>query len=922
MSIDKFITALLPADGNYCVVGIKSNCATVQRFVKTIQALEEEATKLYDEDYNVYFACAKYASPTNRKAKNVHSVQSYWLDVDCYDDKPYADQKEAIVALKKFCETCKLPKPTIVDSGRGIHVYWGLDAPVEPSEWKATADKLKAACHEHDFKADPARTADIASILRLPNTLNYKTNPPTAVTLLTIGKPTTQAYMAQCLGVVSQPRAEYDNGGINELTKSLMGNKKSKFSNIIGKGCEQIDFAYKNQEQVKEPLWRAVLSIAKHCVDAPTAIHEVSRHHPNYDPIQTEDKASKTLGPYKCDWFEKNDPSKCANCEHKGKIGSPIVLGRFTEEADTTDKYDIPKLPFPYFLGNNGAIYRKSVEEDADATLIYEHCLYVVKRMRDPQNGEVVWLRLHTPKDGVREFALSATDLLTTDRLRERLAWYGVMALKKQMDSIMQYIVYFVKELQCRTGAELMRNQFGWTDRHQSFIVGDVEILANSEKYSPPSSLTKDYCSAFGSKGTLEEWKKIINVYNQPGFEPHAFAFFTAFGAPLIKHINLSGAIINLVNDESGTGKTTSLKCMHSVYGHPEEMMLMSRDTANTRYHRLGVMNNLPLGCDEITKMSGDEFSDFAYAVSQGRGRGRMKMNVNEERMNFAKWATIMVCSSNASVVDKLKTLGTSDGELMRVLEFTVPSTKLLSKEKADTIYSSLYSNYGMAGKIYLQDLVANLEERIKAVSEVRRLLDRRANFSNRERYWSGMVACNIAGALVARSLGLHDIDVRRVFDWLILEIRAMRMDSAIPLTNSSQIIADFWNRYRKNTLIINGELDRRSNVEALPILEPFGELVVRYEPDTKLLFIDCSYLRKYCQEYRINIRSLIRNLTKEKVYVETVNKRMSKGTKLGNIPAQAAYVLDCNEGTFIDTDALISDVKEETANEPCKSTA
>ena len=52
---------------------------------------------------------------------------------------------------------------------------------------------------------------------------------------------------------------------------------------------------------------------------------------------------------------------------------------------------------------------------------------------------------------------------------------------------------------------------------------------------------------------------------------------------------------------------------------------------------------------------------------------------------------------------------------------------------------------------------------------------------------------------------------------------------------------------------------------------------------DTKLLFIDCSYLRKYCQEYRINIRSLIRNLTKEKVYVETVNKLQTQGTRTVN---------------------------------------
>jgi hypothetical protein len=96
-------------------------------------------------------------------------------------------------------------------------------------------------------------------------------------------------------------------------------------------------------------------------------------------------------------------------------------------------------------------------------------------------------------------------------------------------------------------------------------------------------------------------------------------------------------------------------------------------------------MNNLGLGCDEITKMNADDFSDFAYAVSQGRGRGRMEASRNAERLNFAKWQTILLCSSNASVVDKLKSLkSTPDGELMRVIEYMIPETKLLTKQEAD----------------------------------------------------------------------------------------------------------------------------------------------------------------------------------------------------------------------------------------------
>jgi hypothetical protein len=58
-----------------------------------------------------------------------------------------------------------------------------------------------------------------------------------------------------------------------------------------------------------------------------------------------------------------------------------------------------------------------------------------------------------------------------------------------------------------------------------------------------------------------------------------------------------------------------------------------------------------------------------------------MKSNENAERLNKAKWQTILLCSSNASVVDKLKTLkSTPDGELMRVIEYEVPETQTAVK--------------------------------------------------------------------------------------------------------------------------------------------------------------------------------------------------------------------------------------------------
>jgi len=936
MARTDLLSAVLSKDGWYCVVGLKKTGMPKQVFVQTLEEVDREIDELLAKNYDVYFACSKYEVNSTRTAGNVKNIKSFWLDIDCGEGKPYESQGDGVTALKHFCADLGLPKPTLVNSGRGVHVYWALEEAITRQQWKPVADRLKAICYERGLHADPARTSDVASILRIPDTFNTKGDPPLDVVLMCLGTETNYEEFKSIVGVL-ETAPEYAHTQINELTRSLMGNKQSRFSTIMMKverdgACPQLATAIAEQETLEEPRWRAALSVAAHCVDMEEAIHAISSKHPEYSARATAEKAEKIKGPYTCDAFSKINPGGCDGCPNKGRITSPIVLGQEIVAATPEDnvvqvtaadaikpvQYTVPEYPFPYFRGRTGGVYRKADgEDDAEAVLIYEHDLYVVKRMKDPQHGEVIWMRLHTPKDGVREFALPAVDLLTTEKLREKLAWFGVIAMKKQMDAIMAYIVKFTKELQCREGADIMRTQFGWTENNRSFVVGDTEICADGDRYSPPSSYTAPLSDYFIPVGSLDEWKKVVNVYGMPGLEPMAFGFFTGFGAPLLKHLNLKGALVNMINNQSGTGKTTAIKAMHSIYSHPEEIMLIQRDTMNVKLHRLGVMNNLALGCDELTKMTPDDFSDLSYAASQGRGRGRMKSSENAERNNFARWETILLCSSNASAVDKLKSLkATADGELMRLIEYCIPETNVLTKEEADELFPKLYTNYGHAGRIYIRDLVCNLEERIREVKDIQLLIDRKIGFTNRERFWSGVAACNIAGAMFARRLGLIDIDVGMVFKWLVKEFTQMRQEIRPPASSFASVIGEYWNEQRQNTLVVNDDVDKRTGVELLPILEPRGELTVRMEPDTQKLFLVAKKFREYCSKNQITLKDVLNSLAAEGVYVGAVKKRMSKGTKLSSTPPVDTYVFDCSRGDFLDPDTYISVAKAKTVED------
>jgi hypothetical protein len=930
MPTTDLLQAVLPSEGWYCIVGLKKDTRPEQTFHETLDSAAQEVDRLVNLKYETYFGCSKFEDNKSRTQVNAKYMKAFWLDIDCGPSKDYPDQAAGLQALQQFCKSANLPKPTIVNSGRGLHVYWRLAKTISPSDWKAVANRIKYLCEEYEFNVDPSRTSDSASILRVPETFNFKDDPPNPVSIMYLSPEVEYEDIKNRLGVlVAPPEFDLPKQQLNELTKALANNEEKWFKIIIaktikGEGCAQLAKIATEQDTIKYDLWRAGLSVAWACEDRDEAIHKISEGHPEYNAAETVRKAMDTGGPQRCSTFEKYNPGGCDGCQHKGKIAGPIQLGKKIVRAKAEDnvvevpqeleelpptKITIPDYPFPYFRGKNGGIYRSNGDGE-DPDMVYPHDLYIVKRMHDPHRGEVAWIRLHLPRDGIREFALPVTELMSKEKIKERLGWYGVVGGVKQMDAISQFMIKFVTELQFKTELEVMRMQYGWTDKDKKFIVGDQEITAEGIRYSPPSAATSVLSEHMQPVGTLEEWQEVANVYNREGFEPHAFGFFTAFGSPLLKHLNLKGAVINLINNQSGTGKTTIAQVMHSVYGHPDEQMLIWRDTMNMKLNRMGIMNHLPISCDEVTKMEANDFSDFLYAVSQGRARGRLKAQVNEERINNSKWALLCICTSNASFYDKLGAMtATPDGELMRLIEYQIPETSLITKAEADELFPKMFTNYGHAGRPYLQWLVGNLEEAVDMVKQVQLVIDKKIKFSGRERFWSGVAACNIAGAMIAKRLGLIDIDVKRVFNWMIKEFSQMRHEIKPPATNQASVIGEFLNEHRGSVLVINDAADNRTGMHQLPVVEPKYDLLVRIEPDTKKLFISAKHLRKFCTDNRITLKDALKALETEGIYEKTVKKRMAKGTKIEGLPTDA-FMFDCSKGDFINTDDYVEALK------------
>ena len=772
---------------------------------------------------------------------------------------------------------------------------------------------------------------EVARILRVPGTMNFKDEPPKPVEVLRTGVPTSFDEIKETLGVkYVAPKPEWQPSA---LGKAMRDSIQYNFSKIMrmsmkGEGCAQLKYSYENRSTLDYYEWFHALSVAAMCNDAHKAVHTLSEGYPDYDPASLESKVATIKAATSCAKFEAKNPTLCQGCKWKGKIMGPKTLGKVvpeaasnevevlfeTEEGPKTETVLIPEYPFPYYRGEGGGVWRRAPKgaEEAEPTLVYPHDFYVLKRMRDLKLGEVIVFRRHLPQDGVEDFMIPLNEVTAKDSLRKGLSTNSIVCGAKAFDMLADYVIKSVMQLQEHRKMEIMRNQFGWADNDSKFIIGDQEIGVDGVLYSPPSSTTAALAKHMGPVGSLDKWKEVWALYGRPGMEAHAFGALSAFGAPLLRFLKQTGAAINLISPESGTGKTTIMRMAMSVYGHPTELIAKKSDTLNAKMQWLAIMRNLPFCVDEITNMGADEFSDLVYGISQGKGKERMTAGGNELRINETTWQTIALCTSNSSFYEKLsERKNTPDGEMMRLIEYRVGNTTAISTEEGKEMFDKqLMDNYGHAGPIFIKYILQNLEEVNNACISLQARLDRELQLTQKERFWSSGVASNLTAGFIVKMLGLIDWDMNRIYQWACDMVLSLREEVEPPATNATQIIGDFVNRYMQNVLVVEDQVDKRSNMQKLPVMEPKGELFIRYEPDTKLLFITAKKFREYCVAYQINYKETLARLKQEGIFLKGDTKRMSKGMKLNTTGVQALF-FDTSAPNFLSMDDMLPEVKE-----------
>lgn len=918
MNMLEFLQQVLPDEGFYVTTVINPD-GRRQGFFKSVEELAKVCERLDKTNNNTYFAISAFKQKGNRKQDNVRATKVVAIDIDCGGNKPYPSWKEGLVELGKFISELKLPKPMIVHSGNGLHVYWILDEELPPEQWKPLAEAMKQAAIQKEFKIDAGLTANSALVLRPVGTHNPKNG--NEVKVLVESEPTSVETLTKCLSYYYYPAAANES---QTQDNSLLDNLATKneyqpaVGSIVAKKCKQIEWAIDNQDKVDEPLWYGLIGVAAFCQDPETTAIEWSKGHSGYSEGSTLQKLNQwkesASGPTTCSKFESSRPTGCKGCKYRGKIGSPARLGVQYQESpiinEAPDKVanSVP-MPKPFKRTKDGI---KVTIDDTDID-ICKFDIYPVGYGFDESLGyETVRFHWNRPHMGWQELCLRQAHL--TDGNREfptAIADQGIVLYNKKQTEYFQLMLRtYMEELkQIRTMTNLYATM-GWKEDNTSFLLGNTLIKRKpdgsviEENISLASVIQRQGGDLYSTKGSLEQWVNLTSIMEKAHLKSHMFALGVGFSAPLYNFTGLKGLTISLYGPTGG-GKTLAQYWAQSIYGDPEKLHFAAKYTQMALFSRLGTYGNLPLTIDEVTMMSDKEVGDFCYWVSQGRDKARL--NRNAEERDAKKWATPVLVSTNKSLQSKLIASGLdTDAQMARLLELTVPQADVFirNSDVGKKIYQAIHTNYGYAGKQFVKNLVEMGQEGIQsAIAEASDNFNKkyRCSFGGQERYWEQSIILADLSMSLAKDWGLIEYDYEQSTEWVLAQIGAIRRSVQENQVDAFDLVAEYMADAADTSVTIMHTTGQKAQPDFSRI--PRGDIRIRLDVfrrsaadafDKGTMMIDRTHFRKWLSMRGADYKTFKQELIAENAIATPKSEKASLG-KDTPVKLAQTYVIGFN---------------------------
>lgn len=835
MDTTAFFRAVLPPEGIYVSAKLvkkrDGNSVLLHDYHDSIEALAAKIEAGKNTAANLYYSVstvrevkAGKTGKGTRTQENTAETKIFFFDLDCGVDKngkarPYPSWKDALKAIHQFVNQTGLPKPMVVHSGGGIHVYWRLEEALPPDRWQPIALALKETARNHGLDMDWSVPGDSARLLRPVGALNRNKGDKEVRCLIEAPEVPVEAIEA-CLDAApaATPLAvpAHLKGrvgfGKSALAEAIDVDREYPLGHpgIIASKCQQIAWAIDNPDEVSEPFWYSMMGVAAHCLSAEETAIEWSRGHPGFNERQTLRKLAQwkenTTGPATCARFEDENEDGCKDCPFRGKITTPVQLGAQAEAVEidetVTDKvaHEV-EMPKGFKRTATGI---KQVVDGTDVDLC-PFDIYPVGYGKDEALGyETVRFKWNRKHVGWCDLTLRQA-YLAANNVRDfttAIADQGIVLRTKKQTETFQFMLraYMDKLREKRAMTNLYENM-GWKEKHTMFVLGnqlmrlDENGQVEVEEINLSSSAQRLGGELYYTKGSEETWIKFTRSLEQAKLYPQIFTLGFCTANILIAYTGLNGLVVNLVGP-SGTGKTLSQYIGQSVWGDPLQLHFAAKFTPNSLYNRLGFYCHLPMTIDEATVLSDREVGEFLYMITQGQDKTRLNRAAVERTAK--KWSTGAVTSSNLSMTMMLEAgSSATDAQLMRLLEIRVPKNRVFDEgsEVGRKIHQLVANNFGHLGPKFAAHILSLGEETVRKMiadhmDTFRDKYD--ARFSGEERYWEmalvltdlALTICYEQGWVACRP----DDAIRFVLD----QIEAMRSTNAENKIDSFDLLSAY----------------------------------------------------------------------------------------------------------------------------------
>lgn len=938
----EFLKRVLPLEGYKCATIFQENGPHFNKFAATFEELEQLLLLTDARGDTVYHACASFKLPEHdpkgtprnqrvlgRTHGNALGAKSFWLDIDAGEGKPYADASAAAEAVAAFCGRLNLPPPIYVGSGTGLHIYWPLAQTLDPATWQTFAEGLKACCIAQQLHADGVRTADISSILRTPGTHHRKNGnrvvtagplvdaqPLGAFEIFRQQSPSLSLLQRQEISKASPrlPRASLVAAALN-----IYGDEE-KSAVPITQQCRQMAEIAAAPGKANEPRWYAALGVLAFCNDGLATAKSWANpawHHVIEEKIERQ----KDFGPATCAKFYDVNPQGCAGCPFAGKITSPIQLGRTTpannqEQISGGTFFTQATAPAPgaqvtpgFFapLGTPGPTLPEGFQWRGDSLycmleakngaplfqLISQCRLYLHGVQTSETQGDrfSLMFKLKLPNELEKEIVIRAKDFFGQAGIS---AMADCGAVIHQSDLFRDYVRKAIDMWHKEHRLEKRYDQFGWKDDENAFLYGK-NLYTATDKIQIIGSREVEQRSQWlrpRQGGSLEKWSEAANALFAEGCEPQSFALLGSFAAPIMRFhaSDEGGAIISLNSTKSGSGKTTALAAVASVWGLNKGLSLTNIDTKVSKGLTLAALGNLPVVYDELTDKDPTKIREFVLVFTSGRDKMRGTQE-GEIKHTEASWQTLLISGSNRSLVDFLTTRG-ADALAFRVMEFKTSLPQGLHK-RGDSLRKELEANAGYAGDIYLRSLLQpEVLKWVKAaVPAYTKQIWERTGLQSEHRFWVRTLASVAVAGAIVNKLGILSFSPQRILDWAIAEMTVRKDDAVIVSEENTALnaLGEFLNDHIADMLIMPGPYQPRK--AALPVMKNLRRLIIRYEMEGGRLLITESAFREWLIKNEFSPREVIGELRRRLI----VTRPRTRAT-LGAGTEFASGQVDCVE--------------------------